>query len=342
MQLTESRISIFNRDTRYGPSHGNKKLANTTLDSTCHSRMRVSTGWCSQRANRSPNVHISWTVGLDWSGHCQLIRIERTWLHSFVGAARRDQSDNSSLWRDIFCRKIGASLFGSRLRMTTARIPVKYVNGHWESFYGGAVLVEEGAVGELRVSTSSLANNAFRDSISKRRRVKILEAGTTLFIAIKPAHDLPEPLSKFLLSSHAFRRDDSARISSDSQFVKVKLSDPTKAQQRRTFRTGGLWLLIDGLEASGIESSTISLPLVEGLNPVANSLNHAYTLLSEVFETWRDSHTGNIYDHVFYQDSDEIWYPLRDLRDRQLAQTERQVIRSLWDAVKSQMQSDIF
>jgi hypothetical protein len=85
-------------------------------------------------------------------------------------------------------------------------------------------------------------------------------------------------------------------------FVEVWLGGPDD-KQARLFQTnrGGLWLMTEGVEAVGLASTTVLLPDIISAEPVA-SLNHAYTKLSETFETWRISHTGNIYTRVLYQE----------------------------------------
>jgi hypothetical protein len=80
----------------------------------------------------------------------------------------------------------------------------------------------------------------------------------------------------------------------------------------------------------------VNLPAVPGLEPV-DSLNYAFTRLSEVFEPWRKAHTGSIYERIFYLERDEHWYPLKDLRDRALASAERTLIKDLWAAVAEQL-----
>jgi hypothetical protein len=54
-------------------------------------------------------------------------------------------------------------------------------------------------------------------------------------------------------------------------------------------------------------------------------LNHAYTKLSEVFETWRIAHTGNIYYRMLYRERNGIWYPLDILRNAALVNQEQEI-----------------
>ena len=95
------------------------------------------------------------------------------------------------------------------------------------------------------------------------------------------------------------------------------------------------------MEPRAIESGMVNLPPVPGLEP-ADSLNYAFTRLSEVFEPWRKAHTGSIYERIFYLERDEHWYPLKDLRDRALASAERTLIKNLWATVAEQLGTALF
>ncbi len=94
--------------------------------------------------------------------------------------------------------------------------------------------------------------------------------------------------------------------------------------------------MTDGVEAVGIASTTVLLPPAISAKPVA-SLNHAYTKLSETFETWRISHTGNIYTRVLYQERNGMWYPLDILRDETLEKQEQEIARGLWEDFMAKM-----
>ena len=224
------------------------------------------------------------------------------------------------------------------------KLPVRFINGHWELVYGGAVPVAEGAAAEMALEASALTDERFRKAVTLKRSVPILDAGAELLIALKPARDLSQDVKAFLRQSpEAIALPGDGRINRDHRFVQVHLSVPTEQQKRRKVDSGGLWLRIDGLTARGIESSTIELPAIPGLKdrPVI-SLNHASTLLSEVIETDRLAHTASVYQCVFYRESNGWWYPLDDLRNQALATGEREVIKQLWDRVLEGMQSNPF
>lgn len=76
----------------------------------------------------------------------------------------------------------------------------------------------------------------------------------------------------------------------------------------------------------------------QGFEPAAaTSLNHALTLLSQVHETHRISNTGNVYTRVFYQEKNNRWYPLNDLRTGVQAEGERLLLGDLWDQVEQSL-----
>jgi hypothetical protein len=94
--------------------------------------------------------------------------------------------------------------------------------------------------------------------------------------------------------------------------------------------------MTEGLEAVGLRSTTVLLPSAITDKPVS-SLNHAYTKLSETFETWRISHTGNIYTQVLYKERSGKWYPLDLLRNKALEKNEQEIARDLWEEFMARM-----
>ena len=103
------------------------------------------------------------------------------------------------------------------------------------------------------------------------------------------------------------------------RFVQVTIGEPTKLQVKALGdETGGLWLILEGPKAVGLRSTQILLPSGVSEDPVI-SLNHAFTKLSEIFEPWRKSHTGNVYQRFLYLEKDSRWYPLELLRNGALA-----------------------
>ena len=67
------------------------------------------------------------------------------------------------------------------------------------------------------------------------------------------------------------------------------------------------------------------------------SLNHAFTKLSELYEPWRQSHTGNVYTRVLFQETNGKWYPLEVLRKAATARDEHALIKAHWSRIEQQL-----
>lgn len=216
------------------------------------------------------------------------------------------------------------------------RIPVKLVDGEWEYFYGGNLPVNDGAVGDLVVDRSAIKDKKFLAKLRRGGKYKILDAGTPLMVAltVRSNPDIGDKLREHLIPNERLELDMITyhRIprSADTRFVQITVAGPTDFQRRLDPKeTGGVWLHVEGLIPKGVISSTIDLPSGVSDKP-ADSLNHAFTLLSERYEPWRKSHTGNIYDRMFYQEKNGRWYPLRVLREAAIAKEEHELIRTRW------------
>jgi hypothetical protein len=222
------------------------------------------------------------------------------------------------------------------------RIPVRWVDGEWECDFGGRVPVRDRAEAEILVARASLADKTFLKIIERRAIHKVLEEGARLLVGltVKPETPPRENLKRHLQRNEDLWREFGFLDSSyryDPYFVEVQLAGPSDRQTRLFNSTrGGLWLMTHGVQAIGLASTTVKVPEEVALEPVA-SLNHAYTKLSEAFETWRISHTGNIYRRVLYQERNGKWCPLEVLRNRALQKAEHETAQSLCNAFMAEM-----
>jgi hypothetical protein len=245
-----------------------------------------------------------------------------------------------------FCKVVHEA--GSRMSKAPLtrrlRIPVRFVDGMWECSLGGQVPVKEDTEADLVVERNSISDKAFLEMMERKACHKVLQEGTPLFVSltVKPENPPPENLKPFLKRYEelggAIATEFLATGSPDTlSFVEVTLAGPDD-RQARLFGTnrGGLWLMTQGLEAIGLASTTVRLPKEISTDPVT-SLNHAYTKLSEIFENWRISHTGNIYNRVLYRESNGKWYPLDLLRNKALDKQEQEIAKGLWDAFMAKM-----
>ncbi len=224
------------------------------------------------------------------------------------------------------------------------RVPVKFINGNWEYFYGGFLPMKEGAVADLILNEGSVKDKQFIEKLKCKSRHKILDKGTKLLVAltIKSEPAIDAKLYKHLMSL------DSNRIclgtvfhqillSVDTRFVSITIGGATETQKNTDPNAeGGIWLDVQGLRPKGVITSGVDLP--EGVSDEpAISLNHAFTLLSEAYEPWRKSHTGNIYDRMFYKEKNGKWYPLEVLRNRAITKDENQLINDQWKKIVEEL-----
>jgi hypothetical protein len=220
------------------------------------------------------------------------------------------------------------------------RIPVRLVEGKWEFLFGGEVPVKNGTGAELVVNRSSIADPSFLEKLNFKEAHKVLDENSCLLVELNDKYGYP-PAE--IVRKHLKRREEleddvmTETIDPKTYFVEVWIGAANENQQKRLDTTsGGLWMVTQGFDSIGLESTTIRLPDGVTPNPV-RSLNHAYTRLSELIERWRISHTGNIYKHVLYKEKNNKWYPLELLRNRVLVKKEHEIAQALWNVFLAKM-----
>lgn len=225
----------------------------------------------------------------------------------------------------------------TKKRPRNLSVRMKFIDGRWEVETGGQVPVEEGTEAELRVPIHRITNQDFIERMTKKEIIPILPMGTVLRALLSPKDRVGiSPENQHHLISYLDVVDEMFSLSSDYHFpsdacfVEVNLGPPTGRQAQSTdLYQGGLWLICEGAEPTELRSSTIVLP--KGItDQKAISLNHAFTMLSEVYEPWRKAHTGSAYERFFYQEADGKWYPLLLLRDASIAAQEQKIAADLW------------
>jgi hypothetical protein len=174
-----------------------------------------------------------------------------------------------------------------------------------------ALQLKEMSCGELTILASAVIDESKRIELSTQKFVEILPANTMLLIVMKPGSGLdnycPEDIGKVLtpeLLSHIYDpRQYGEAISTGTDggiFLPIILLEPLKIELRG-----------DSKEAKLIYCHCA----VPALNRDAHSPNHAYTLLSQVYEPRRMSHTGNAFTKVYYLNRDKkAWEQLDQIR----------------------------
>lgn len=226
------------------------------------------------------------------------------------------------------------------------RVPMRFVDGKWVFEYGGEIIASEGTQAELVIEASKLTDRLLADELLQNTRLKILDQGTKLRVMLHArdrsglSTEQCERLLNFDKVKHEFEFGAlDGWVVGPPSFIEVIVGRPID-EQRRLFNNekGGVWIRLEGLRSVGLISSSIELPADVSAKP-AISLNHAFTFLSEVYEPWRLSHTGNVYTRFFYQEKDGRWNPLELLRNARIAKREQEIAFNLWQELLEIMRS---
>jgi hypothetical protein len=160
------------------------------------------------------------------------------------------------------------------------KIPVRFVDGTWDFFYGGNIPVITDTIGTLIVERQRLSDPDFLKKLETRTEHQILPPGTSLLVALKVR---PQPTISSQLRNH-LRQMDRTSMSLSSGFfsdywrngtsfveIKVLPSTPSSGVGSK-LTSGGVWLVFDGTEPKGVISGKIELPKDVSPKPV-NSLS---------------------------------------------------------------------
>lgn len=210
-------------------------------------------------------------------------------------------------------------------------LPVKLVDGSWELLYGGTTGIRNGTCGELRVTVTSIEDEVVRQRLTQVVTVKVFDEDTELLVALRDREQPPSLSSRPVI--------DRADVPMGcTRFESIRIGTGTPSTQRIDSARGGLWIRQRGVDRTDLLCSGIRMP--NGFDQaMANSLNHACTLLSEEYETHRISHTLNVYQHVFYRESGETerWRPLEVLRNGNIADMERSIMVDAWRKLEEKL-----
>ena len=170
----------------------------------------------------------------------------------------------------------------------TVRVPVRFLNGgQIEYFYGGPVPgIRAGAVGDLVVALSSFRNRREAVRLQEERVVPFLTTGALVRLTIA-ARGVPENLRHHLIEGRTFLRKGRPYA------IEVLLLEP-------------LGLRLRGSKEATLETAKCWVPAVK---KVAESLNHAYRLISERFEPLRRSHSGNVFELGYLHSQECLGHP---------------------------------
>jgi hypothetical protein len=185
----------------------------------------------------------------------------------------------------------------------SVRVPFRFVNGQLTYFYGGPLpTIKNGAIGDLVLPAFDLAVDSVREALLAEKVVPLLDASTPLVIRISN-RSIPRTLE-------ARCRAERLQGHAKHACVRILLLEPLLIRWR-------------GAKLGNLEPAKCEIPALP--RKKADSLNHAYRLVSEAFEPHRRSHSANVFQEVFFE-CDKSWLPLEVLRSTAEKQLESSLI----------------
>jgi hypothetical protein len=181
-------------------------------------------------------------------------------------------------------------------------VPVTIRGGQIVPFYGGEMpKLREGAVMDLITEEAAFLDRSELERFNKDDIREILPTGTEMYAVI--ARD-DQKFHKVAEKIAAFPPPGGATV-----LIPFKLAGPLRLHLRGTRKAELMSCLCD-LGIEGDEFPT--------------SVNQAYSRLSEKYETWRRSHTGNVFTKVYFRvPGINAARPLEDLRIACEAEAEK-------------------
>ncbi len=201
-----------------------------------------------------------------------------------------------------------------RKKNDSIRFPVSYDGQNWKLLNGSNIPVKKGTYGELILSSSVINSQTLVNAINCEKRIKIFDEGDKLLVGLLLKDDNDKIHNKYLKNIGKANISVNYKGSHSSSFFEIEIGSPNQSQTHQGHKEGGLWFIMKGFHVTGIDVSSIIIPNFP--EKIPQSLNHAFTILSEIYEPWRISHTGNIYDKILYKSDKGIWYPLSEFRNK--------------------------
>ena len=180
----------------------------------------------------------------------------------------------------------------------TTRLLVKVSDGKCSMIDGSALpKMKPDAVAELVVSPWDITDEKARAALLQEQRVEFLAAGTSIWARVKQ-DDIATDLKLCSKNKRVWPR-------TSELVVEIKLQTAVQ-------------LVIRGDGRASLGECNCQIPALP--KQKCSSVNEAYTRVSEAFEPSRRSHTGNIFNCVFFENGNFL-HPLRKLRDEIVAKT---------------------
>lgn len=159
--------------------------------------------------------------------------------------------------------------------------------------------IAKDAVCELVLRPEQLQNPDDRDRFVRDEVFPILTQGSTVLLGVSP-HSVGDPKALGLICN-----PQEIGVQTEYWLVEVRLKQDLKIRIR-------------GDQEAKLEPCSCLIPSLER---EATSVNHAFTLISETYETERLSHTGNVFERAYTPVGPKRWQTLDDLRIKAISQS---------------------
>jgi len=159
--------------------------------------------------------------------------------------------------------------------------------------------IVKGAICELVVRPEALQNPDDRNRFVQDEVISILGEDSPLLLGVSP-HSVGNPKAPGLNCS-----PQQIGVQTEYWLVEIRLLEDLRIRIR-------------GDQEAKLEPCTCVIP---ALKREATSVNHAFTIISEAYETERLSHTGNVFQRAYIPIGPKRWQTLDDLRISAIAQS---------------------
>lgn len=221
---------------------------------------------------------------------------------------------------------------------STVKVPVIVREGRLEFFHAEhrSVLraaLREGAIGEVVLPADAVQDARWLEALNARGTHELFPAGYVLWIRLdlrsekRGSQNGGVGVGKAQSAEHFwFNRHLEPAPSFGEVWTSVELQTPLLLQLR-------------GEKKARLQGGQCAVPVLDSLQEPAQaiSLNQACTWLSQAFETWRQSHSGNAFERVYVAQSTPqlllngreqmTLIPLERWRDHETAQHKSQRLR---------------
>jgi len=148
------------------------------------------------------------------------------------------------------------------------------------------------AVGELLLRPDVIESSTDRDRFTQDVVVRMLGGGSRVFLGVSP-HLVGDSAAEGLL-----REPQKMKLKTEYWLAEVRLDQD-------------LCIRIRGDQEARLEKCKC---MILALKREASSVNHAFTIVSEAYETQRLSHTGNVFERAYTWVEPAGWRTLDELR----------------------------